>query len=312
MSAVGIIGISVLLSSCKSTKEYLITSGSENLQALTKITDNAGQTISAVATSPTSPTIFLAVWNGAAQNIYKKENPTSAAMSQITSGDINCSLPAYNPATDRLAFTYRTRYDNSSWTKGDIYTLGFNNVNALSPVTQSATIEEYNPSFTPDGEIICYQSKAGSSGEIWTKNLKTNETTLLGSGMLPKISPDGSKIVFSRYKNSAPDSPASIWVMNIDGTNVTEIMSNPNQRMFSPSWSPDGTKIVFEAASKKGGKYNTSDIFLMNSDGGALTQLTTNDSNDTSPVWSYDGYIYFISDRGGKKGNNQVWRFRAN
>lgn len=306
------LGVCLLLGSCGSVKEYMITSGSENLQALTKITDNSDQTVSAVATSPNSPTIFLAVWDGASRNIYKKDNPSSASMSQITSGDINCSSPAYNPKTDRLAFTYRTRYNTTSWTKGDVYTLGFNNVNALSPVTQTATIEEYSPSFSPDGNIICYQRNGGSSGEIWTKNLKSNETTLLGSGMMPKVSPDGQKIVFCRYKTSAYDSPSSIWIMNIDGTDVTEVMSNPNQRMFNPSWSPDGKKIVFQGAAKKGSSYNTPDIFVMNSDGGALTQLTTNDSSDMSPVWSSDGFIYFISDRGAKKGNNQVWRFRAN
>lgn len=306
------VGGSLLLASCGSVKEYMITSGSENLSGLTKITDNSAQTVSAVAISPNSPTIYLAVGDAGSRNIYKKDNPTSAAMAQITSGDINCSSPAYNPTTDKLAFTYRTRYNSAYWTKGDIYTLGFNNVNALSPVTQSATVEEFSPSFTPDGSVICYQSNSGNSGEIWTKNIKTNETTLLGSGMMPQISPDGTKIVFCRYKTSDRLSPSSIWVMNIDGTNVTEVSSNPNQRMFDPSWSPDGKKIVFQAANKKGNSYNTSDIFVMDADGGALTQLTTNDSSDTSPVWSSDGYIYFISDRGAKKGNYQAWRFRAN
>ncbi|MDE6295582.1 MAG: hypothetical protein K2M03_05905, partial [Muribaculaceae bacterium] len=263
LSITGVIGSFMLLGSCGSVKEYMITSGNENLQALTKITDNAGQTVTAVATSSDSPAIFIAVRDGISSNIFKKDNPTSASMSQITSGDIICSSPYYNPATDRLAFTYRTRYDSYNWTKGDVYTLGFNNVNALSPVTQSATIEEYSPSFSPDGSIICYQSNGGTDGEIWTKNLKTNETTILGSGMQPKISPDGSKIVFCRYKTRASNSPSSIWVMNIDGTNVTEVMSNPNQQMFCPSWSPDGKKIVFQAASKNGSNYKTFDIFVM-------------------------------------------------
>lgn len=312
ISALAIVGVSMLMVSCGSAREYLITSGSENLQALTKITDNTGQTVSKIGVAPNSPTIFLAIWDGSSQNIYKKDNPTSASMSQITSGNVNCSYPTYNPATDRLAFNYRTRYGNYNWTKADIYTLGFNNVNALSPVTQSATIEEFAPSFTPDGSVLCYQSKEGNSGELWTKNIKTNETTLLGSGMQPMISPDGKKIVFTRYKNTSYDSPSSIWVMNIDGTNVTELVSNPEQRMFNPSWSPDGSKIVYQAASKKGSSYKTNDIYTVNADGSGLTQLTTNDSNDFSPVWSYDGYIYFISDRGNKAGNNQAWRFRAN
>lgn len=303
--------IAMLMVSCVSTKEYLITSGGENLQALTKITDNQGQIVSHIGVSPNSPTIFLAIWDGTTQNIYKKDNPTSASLSQITSGNVKCSFPAYNPATDRLAFNYRTVYDSYNWTKADIYTLGFKNVNALSPVTQTATIEEYSPSFTPDGTVICYQSKAGSNGEIWTKNIKTNETTLLGSGMQPVISPDGKKIVFSKYKTNSYDSPSSIWVMNIDGTDLTEVISNPSQRMFNPSWSTDGSKIVFQAASKKNNKYETSDIYTVNFDGSGLTQLTTNDSDDMNPVWSSDGFIYFISDRGNKAGNYQAWRFRA-
>lgn len=312
MSAVGIFASLVLMAGCGSVKEYMITSGSENLPGLTKITDNPEQTVGAIATSSNSPCIYLAMGGVGSQNIFKKDNPTSAAMSQITSGDIHCSQPSYNAATDRLAFTYQTKYDTNLWTKSDIYTLGFNNVNALSPVTQSATIEEFRPSFTPDGSVICYQSKSGYSGEIWTKNIKTNETTLLGSGMQPQISPDGTKIVFCRYKTTAWNSPSSIWIMNIDGTNVTEVLSNPNKRMYNPSWSPDGKKIVFQAANKKGGAYDTYDIFVMDADGGSLTQLTTNDSNDLCPVWSSDNYIYFISDRGAKEGNNQAWRFRAN
>lgn len=312
MSSVGVLSAVLLMTSCGSTREYLLMSGSENLKALTKITDNAGQNVSRIAVSPDSPTIFLAVSDESSQNIFKKDNPTSSSMAQITSGNINCSFPSYNPTTDRLAFSYRTRYDANNWTKGDIYSLGFNNVNALSPITQTATTEEYSPSFSPDGTIICYQSKSGSSGEIWTKNIKSNETTLLGSGMQPMISPDGSKIVFSRYKTSAYDSPSSIWVMNIDGTNVTELVSNPNQRMYSPAWSPDGTKIVFHLVNKKKDKYANPDIFVMNADGSGLTQLTTNESSDFAPVWSYDGYIYFISDRGSKEGDYQAWRFRTN
>lgn len=300
----------LLLSSC-GVKEYLITSGNENLQALTKITDNSDQKALSVATSPTSSTIFFTLFDGTSSNIFKKDNPTSASMSQITSGDVYCLGPAYNPATDRLAFTYSTREGSSNWTTNDIYTLGFNNVNALSPVTQTS-VSEYRPSFTPDGAVICYQSKSGREGEIWTKNIKSNETTLLGSGMQPIISPDGGKIVFCRYKNNTANSPSSIWVMNIDGTDVTEVISNPNQRMFCPSWSPDGTRIVFQAATKKGKRYNSPDIYMMNTDGSGLTQLTTNDSYDDNPMWGSDGYIYFISDRGGKKGNYQVWRFKAN
>ncbi len=47
----------------------------------------------------------------------------------------------------------------------------------------------------------------------------------------------------------------------------------------------------------------------MNSDGTGLMQLTTNESDDLTPFWSKDGYIYISSDRGGKKGHFNIWRF---
>lgn len=52
------------------------------------------------------------------------------------------------------------------------------------------------------------------------------------------------------------------------------------------------------------------DIYIVNVDGDNLTQLTKNKSNDMEPYWTTDGYLYFSSDRGNKKGNYQIWRFK--
>lgn len=52
------------------------------------------------------------------------------------------------------------------------------------------------------------------------------------------------------------------------------------------------------------------DIYIVDADGKNLTRLTMNESTDYKPVWSGD-YIYFISDRGNKKGNSNIWRFKA-
>ena len=52
------------------------------------------------------------------------------------------------------------------------------------------------------------------------------------------------------------------------------------------------------------------DIYIVNIDGDNLTQLTKNKSFDMEPYWTTDGYLYFTSDRGNKKGNYQIWRFK--
>jgi Tol biopolymer transport system component len=51
-----------------------------------------------------------------------------------------------------------------------------------------------------------------------------------------------------------------------------------------PSWSPDGTKILF--SSNRSGNY---DIWIMDSDGSNMVQLTSNSSDEKYAVWNHAG-----------------------
>lgn len=95
--------------------------------------------------------------------------------------------------------------------------------------------------------------------------------------------------------------------MDIDGSNQIQLTDAKKGYAFSPRWSPDGTKIVFESTKKD---KKDADIYIVNTEGDNLTQLTKNKSSDMRPYWTTDGYLYFESDRGNKKGNYQIWRFK--
>lgn len=84
-----------------------------------------------------------------------------------------------------------------------------------------------------------------------------------------------------------------IFIMNPDGSGRVNLTNSPDSE-GNPSWSPDGSKILFIRGDSPGGDDN---IFTMNPDGSEVTNVTNDPSViHIAPIWSPDGkYIRFIS-----------------
>ena len=97
-------------------------------------------------------------------------------------------------------------------------------------------------------------------------------------------------------RDDVPGIPAfEIYVMDADGGNQRRLTNN-RAHDASPSWSPDGKRIVFVSHRDGNGE-----IYVMNADGGNPQNLTNNPDDDSSPSWSPDGKrIAFDSDRDGR------------
>jgi Tol biopolymer transport system component len=117
---------------------------------------------------------------------------------------------------------------------------------------------------------------------------------LAGAVVAPAASPAGAtfpgangKIIYLQILD--------LMVMEPDGSGATKIGGAYDQ---APSWSPDGSKIAFDAPA--GG---ISAIFTMDADGTGRTQLTSSALPDVNPSWSPDGtQIAFESARTGVLG----------
>ena len=178
-------------------------------------------------------------------------------------------------------------------------------------LTDNAATDEY-PAWSPDGERIAFSSDRTGDSEIFVMDPNGDNVVQLTNSpredWQPSWSPDGERIVFASPRAGNWE----IYVMDSDGENVLQL----THRLaidWTPEWSPDGTRIAFAAKGEAGevvvaeesgevvqavpGK-GTWDVYVMDSNGENVIQLTDHPMSDFEPTWSPDSkYLAFASDR---------------
>ena len=94
--------------------------------------------------------------------------------------------------------------------------------------------------------------------------------------------------------------------MDVDGANQTQITNEPGYLHLTPSWSPDGKRIVFSRCDLPFGFLSSCDIAVINADGSHLRTVVGGHLIHSRPQFSPDGKrIVFQSDRAGAV--SSVW-----
>ena len=182
----------------------------------------------------------------------------------------------------------------------------------------------------PAGPWIVFHSDPGGDSRLSLMRPDGSDLTLLSDTIagypFGAWSPAGARVAFL----SGSFGEGALIVIDANGSgesHVTDIEAR------APDWSPDGTKLVFEAG--EGGIYSVGadgsrltrltlggsgptwspdgsqiaffsddagnfDVYVMRSDGADPARLTSDPADDVSPEWSPDGtHIAFVSERNG-------------
>jgi Tol biopolymer transport system component len=159
----------------------------------------------------------------------------------------------------------------------------------------NATARIFIVSVTCFGTLLFVVAGCGGGGTITPSTTPTPAST-------PIPNPNAGKILFYSNPNTSNDFSFVTYSINGDGTNQIRLTKAGESDLY-PSFSPDGTKIVFSSY-----RSGSNDIYLMNADGTNQTRLTNNGLSNWYPRFSPDGTkITFSAYRDGNDSANDIY-----
>ncbi len=189
------------------------------------------------------------------------------------------------------------------------------------------------PTWTADGRIVYFTTKdfpppsspedPPPPSELYSMAADGSDQRRLTDEQVmktdPEVSPADGTVSYIAFQPVIKEPGAfdlGLFSVSSDGSGFRALAPFSSKRdVFNASWSPDGSRIVFELASR-----GQSDLAVMKPDGTGLRRLTRTRALETNPVWSPDGrLIAFTSDRHVKRGKRErggpdfeLYRMRAN
>jgi len=228
-------------------------------------------------------------------------NVDSKSEVNLTNSQYDDSSPAWSPDGTKILFVSSRGQSDSN-----VYLMNNDGSNqtGLSGDTQD-TPRGIQLAWSPHGDKIFFVAVGKGSLDIFMMDADgsdpINLSNSLNSDTFPAIQPirhfaNNGSIVFTRTREQGN---TQLYTMTVEGLNVTRISSSLENSDSYPSWSPDGTKILFQSI-----RGADSDIYVMDHNGNNETKLLQSALFDTYPSWSSDASkIVYVASSGTTDGN---------
>jgi Tol biopolymer transport system component len=206
-------------------------------------------------------------------------NPDGTDVKQLTSLASNEATfgLAWSPDGSQLVFARAL----SDFSASQIWIMNADGSNQRQLLNDNSFFDD-EPNFSPDGSQVVFQRcilpatspcavyriQADGSGLTSLTYYSENTDEL---DLTPAYSPDAKKIAFfGAYRQGVL---SAIYVMDADGSNVHQLTA-PALEAFIPDYSPDGKRIVFSTRAFYPPNSINPQIWISNSNGPGLRQLT--------------------------------------
>ncbi|KAF0134214.1 MAG: fibronectin I domain-containing protein, partial [Candidatus Saganbacteria bacterium] len=167
-----------------------------------------------------------------------KMNPDGTQAKQITANSATENNPKWSPDGSKIVYS-SDRLGELLLSKWNIWEINADGSNPIQITKDQTTFRDDNPSFSPDGKKIVYDSDQDGNFDLWTINTdgsgKSKITSSSEAETKPSWSPDGSKIAYQNQKG--------IGLFDVKNNNSQQLISQ--EGAANPSWSKDGTELLY-------------------------------------------------------------------
>ena len=180
---------------------------------------------------------------------------------------------------------------------------------AFTQLTTQPGLEE-SPSLSPDGKWIVYDGDQAGNADIYLQSVGGHNAINLtkdspADDTQPAFSPDGESIAFRSERDGG-----GIFVMGRTGESVRRVTDSG----YSPAWSPDGTRLVFETALLDPFNRSPSELWMVTPATGEKRRLS-DVVDGVQPSWSPHGQriaYWAVFGEGRRQGQRDLWTVPAN